>query len=88
MRLAYVDGIDGWIDDGLAFTRPWGFDVSTVTTRTSIWYGTEDVLAAQDHHEYLLAHIADAERHQLAGGHLLTRDQLAAIYAWLATAGE
>jgi pimeloyl-ACP methyl ester carboxylesterase len=88
MRLTYVDGIDGWIDDCLAFTRPWGFDVSAVSTRTSIWYGIEDVLASQDHHEYLLSHIAGAERHQLTGGHLLTGDQLAAIYAWLAAAGE
>jgi pimeloyl-ACP methyl ester carboxylesterase len=88
MRLAYVDGIDGWIDDCLAFTRPWGFDVSAVTTRTSIWYGTEDVLASQDHHEYLLSHIPGAERHRLAGGHVLTRDHLSAIYAWLAAADE
>ena len=83
MRLTYVDGVDGWIDDCLALTRPWGFDVSAVSTRTSIWYGTADVLASQDHHEYLLSRIPRAERHELQGGHVLNVDQLSAIYQWL-----
>jgi hypothetical protein len=83
MRLTYVDGVDGWIDDCLALTRPWGFEVSAVTTRTSIWYGTADVLASQDHHEYLLSRILRAERHELQGGHVLNVDQLSAVYEWL-----
>ena len=69
--------------DCLAFTRPWGFEVSAVTTRTSIWYGTADVLASQDHHEHLLSRIPRAERHELQGGHVLNADQLSAIYEWL-----
>jgi pimeloyl-ACP methyl ester carboxylesterase len=83
MRSTYVDGVDGWVDDCLALTRPWGFEVSAVTVRTSIWYGTADVLASQDHHEYLLSHILRAERHELQGGHVLNVDQLSAIYDWL-----
>jgi hypothetical protein len=86
MRLTYGDGVDGWIDDCLALTRPWGFELSAVTTRASIWYGTADVPASRDHHEYLLSRIPRAERHELQGGHVLDRDQLSAIYRWLRSA--
>lgn len=85
VRLTYLDGVDGWIDDCLALTRPWGFDVSAITPRTSVWYGTADVLASQDHHEYLLSRIPGAQRHELRGGHVLNGDQLSAIYEWLAS---
>jgi pimeloyl-ACP methyl ester carboxylesterase len=84
MRRTYGAGVDGWVDDCIAFTRAWGFDLSALTTPTSVWYGTADVLAAQDHHEYLLATIPGAQRQELRGGHLLTGRDLAAIYDWLA----
>jgi hypothetical protein len=84
MRLTYGDGVDGWIDDCLAMTQPWGFDLSEVTTPTSVWYGTADVLASKDHHDYLLSNIPHSERRELLGGHILNRPELLAIYEWLA----
>ncbi|GIH96771.1 alpha/beta hydrolase [Planobispora siamensis] len=84
MRLTYRDGVDGWVDDCIALTRPWGFEVSTLTTPTSVWYGTADVLVSRDHHEYLLATISGARRRELRGGHVLSDRDLAAIYDWLA----
>ena len=84
MRLTYRDGVDGWVDDCIALTQPWGFDLSELTTPTSVWYGTADVLASQDHHEYLLATIPGAQRQELRGGHVLNGRDLAAIYDWLA----
>jgi hypothetical protein len=35
LRLAYRQGVDGWIDDWIAVTRPWGFALSGLTTPTS-----------------------------------------------------
>ena len=84
MRLTYHDGVDGWVDDCIALTRPWGFDLPELTTPTSVWYGPADVLASQDHHEYLLATIPGAQRRELPGGHVLDGRDLAAIYDWLA----
>jgi pimeloyl-ACP methyl ester carboxylesterase len=84
MRLTYCDGVDGWVDDCIALTQPWGFDLSELMTPASVWYGTADVLAAQEHHEYLLATIPGAQRQELRGGHVLTGGDLAAIYDWLA----
>jgi pimeloyl-ACP methyl ester carboxylesterase len=83
MRLTYRDGVDGWLDDCLALTQPWGFDVSELTMPTSVWYGTADVLASRDHHEYLLSRIPGAKRQELPGGHVLDGGDLAAIYDWL-----
>jgi pimeloyl-ACP methyl ester carboxylesterase len=84
MELTYRHGVDGWLDDCIALTRPWGFELSDLATPTSVWYGPADVLASRDHHEYLLSVIPDASRHELGGGHVLNAPDLAAIYCWLA----
>jgi pimeloyl-ACP methyl ester carboxylesterase len=84
MRLTYRDGVDGWIEDCLALTRPWGFDLPELTTPTSVWYGTADVLASRAHHDYLLSRIPGAQRRELHGGHVLNGGDLRATYDWLA----
>jgi hypothetical protein len=84
MRSAYHDGVDGWIDDCVALTRPWGFELSELTAPASVWYGTADVLASRAHHNYLLSRILHAERKEVRGGHILNPTQLLAIYEWLA----
>ncbi len=85
MELTYRHGVDGWIDDCIALTRPWGFELSAITIPTSVWYGSTDVLASREHHEYLHAAIPAAQLHELPGGHLLGGDDLARIYGSLST---
>jgi pimeloyl-ACP methyl ester carboxylesterase len=84
MRSTYRDGVDGWIEDCVALAQPWGFDLSELTTPTSIWYGSADVLASRAHHDYLICHIRDAQRQELRGGHVLSSGDLLSIYDWLA----
>ena len=86
MRATYLDGIDGWIDDCLAFTRPWGFDLNPITVPVSIWYGVQDVLVSRAHTDYLVATIPGASRYELGGGHVLSDEDLASIYEWLTNA--
>jgi pimeloyl-ACP methyl ester carboxylesterase len=83
MHLTYRQGVDGWLDDCIALTRPWGIELSQLATPTSVWYGPADVLASRDHHDYLLSSIPGARRHELGGGHVLDGHDLAAIYDWL-----
>jgi pimeloyl-ACP methyl ester carboxylesterase len=83
MHLTYRQGVDGWLDDCIALTRPWGIELSQLATPTSVWYGPADVLASRDHHDYLLSSIPGARRHELGGGHVLDGQDLAAIYDWL-----
>jgi pimeloyl-ACP methyl ester carboxylesterase len=80
---AHRDGIDGWIDDCIAFTKPWGIDPSTIEVPVSIWYGLDDVLCPRGHAEWLLSNIPSSERHELPDGHLLDDEALDAIYTWL-----
>jgi pimeloyl-ACP methyl ester carboxylesterase len=54
MRATYVGGVDGWIDDCIAMTRPWGFDLAEIAVPTSVWYGVDDVLGPRAHAEHLL----------------------------------
>jgi pimeloyl-ACP methyl ester carboxylesterase len=54
-------GPDGWVDDMLAFTKPWGFDVSDIHVPVVLTYGRTDVLVPSAHGDWLLAHIPGAE---------------------------
>jgi pimeloyl-ACP methyl ester carboxylesterase len=80
---AHTDGVDGWVDDCMAMTRPWGFDLGEIRVPISIWYGPDDVLCPRGHAEWLLSHVRGAERHELPHGHMLEEDDLDAIFSWV-----
>jgi pimeloyl-ACP methyl ester carboxylesterase len=64
-------GVDGWVDDDLAFVRYWGFDLDTITVPTFVWHGTEDKMAPFAHGEWLAKNVPGSTPHLLAGhGHL------------------
>ena len=52
-----VNGVGGWVDDDLAFTRPWGFDVSAIDVPVLVIYGLGDVLVPRAHGDWLSAHV-------------------------------
>ncbi|OGO58288.1 MAG: hypothetical protein A2Z32_04825 [Chloroflexi bacterium RBG_16_69_14] len=62
-------GVDGWVDDDLAFVTPWGFEVSSIAVPTSLWYGRADTLVPGAHGDWLAAHIPDVEVFASEFGH-------------------
>jgi pimeloyl-ACP methyl ester carboxylesterase len=79
-------GIDGWLDDDLAFVKAWGFDVASIDVPVSIWQGGDDLMVPGGHGRWLAEHVAGAEAQLLPEeGHLtLFANRIGDIQAWLA----
>jgi pimeloyl-ACP methyl ester carboxylesterase len=66
-----ANGVGGWVDDGLAFVQPWGFDVAAISVPVLIRYGLTDVLVPPAHGEWLAANVPGASvKTSDAAGHL------------------
>lgn len=68
---ALREGVDGWVDDDLAFTSPWGFDLADVQVPTFVWQGDADLMVPFAHGLWLAERLPRAEAHLMTGeGHL------------------
>lgn len=64
-------GVDGWLDDDLAFTQPWGFELSSLRVPVFVWQGSEDLMVPFAHGRWLAQHVPGAVVHLEQGqGHL------------------
>ena len=65
-----VQAPDAWIDDDLAFTRDWGFDLGAISVPTYVWQGSEDLMVPFHHGLWLAEHLPGAVAHLEEGeGH-------------------
>jgi pimeloyl-ACP methyl ester carboxylesterase len=70
-RRALQHGFDGWIDDDIAFTRPWGFSVGDIRVPVSVWQGDLDLMVPFAHGRWLLSNIPGAVGRMVPGhGHI------------------
>ncbi len=60
---ATVNGIAGWADDDLAFTRDWGFSLDEICVPVSIWQGAEDRMVPFSHGKWLAGNVPGAAVH-------------------------
>jgi len=52
-----VNGVGGWVDDGLAFMQPWEFDPADISVPVLIRYGMTDVFVPPAHGEWLAENV-------------------------------
>lgn len=64
-------GIDGWLDDDLAFVKPWGFGLAEISVPTMLWHGSDDLTVPFAHGQWLASRLPAASVHLEDGeGHL------------------
>jgi pimeloyl-ACP methyl ester carboxylesterase len=77
-------GAAGWMDDDIAFTKTWGFDLAKVAADVCIWQGELDVLSPQAHGRRVAEQLPNAMFELVeARGHMLY-DVWAEAFAWAA----
>jgi len=59
------NGFWGWLDDDLALTRGWGFDLSRINVPVNVWQGGKDRMVPFAHGRWLLQRLPNARAHLL-----------------------
>jgi pimeloyl-ACP methyl ester carboxylesterase len=59
-RQAVSTGIEGWLEDDLAFVKDWGFQPDRISVPVSIWQGEQDRMVPFAHGQWLAGHMPTA----------------------------
>lgn len=80
---AIENGIEGWLEDDLALTTPWGYDLEAVTTPVTFWSGKQDQFVSYRHSVWMSRRVPSSDLHIYADkGHIsLRQDHLPEIMA-------
>lgn len=84
-REALAAGLDGWVDDDLAITRPWGFDLARIRVPVLLLHGLQDRFVPPGHARWLAGRIPGVEARLLEEeGHLSLYARIPEVHEWLA----
>jgi pimeloyl-ACP methyl ester carboxylesterase len=85
-REGLAPGSQGWWDDGVAHSSPWGFELSAIRVPVLLMHGRQDQFVPFGHGKWLAARIPGVEARLLDDdGHLtLEANRIGEVHAWLA----
>jgi pimeloyl-ACP methyl ester carboxylesterase len=85
IRVSFAAGADGWVDDDLAFVKPFGFEVDAIAVPTLVVHGRLDLFVPISHGEWLSREVPGAESWMLDDeAHLsLLTNQVSNVHGWL-----
>ena len=82
--LATAKGLDGLIDDDLAYVSPWGFEIQEVACPVLLLHGGEDRIIPFRHAEWLARHLPDHTlRSSCSDGHISILDRTVDVAEFL-----
>ena len=78
-------GVDGWLDDDLAFVDDWGFAPGPLHAPTLLLQGEHDLMVPPAHFRWLADHLPNVEaRFDPGEGHLTLYERVVpAVHEWL-----
>lgn len=78
-------GLYGWLDDDIAFVKPWGFSLNDIRVPVQLWQGSEDLMVPFNHGKWLAQSIPSVEAHLLNNeGHMsIFIKYISDIHEWL-----
>jgi pimeloyl-ACP methyl ester carboxylesterase len=81
---ALRDSADGWIDDVIAFSSPWGFAPAEIKVPVLVWHGQDDVFSPVSHSRWLADQIPNARiLIQPGAAHFAAIEALPDVLSWL-----
>jgi pimeloyl-ACP methyl ester carboxylesterase len=85
LRRGLAERVDGWRDDDIAFTRPWGFGLADIRIPVLLWQGVHDLMVPPAHGRWLAERIPGVEAHiSEEDGHLTLLDlRVPEVHGWL-----
>ena len=84
IRAAIDESVEGWVEDDLAFLRPWGFELESIGVPVALWHGEQDLFVPIAHGRWLAEHLDGAEVHiEPEHGHLSLVARVPEMHAWL-----
>ncbi|NKE61966.1 alpha/beta hydrolase [Lentzea sp. PSKA42] len=63
MDYALATGDEGWVEDLVALTSPWGVDVTAIKAQVELWHGAEDRMVPLSHGQWLAEHLPAVAPH-------------------------